>query len=278
MTPSLYMSGDSPNQTWSVCTCNTCSGHLEFDASRAGETTQCPHCGTDTILFIPSAPTPKPKDSTGWFTMGFFLIGSVLAVGLLIAAYKLASHLAPPSQAESTVAQQADTNPMPQVSPVAAPAAPPPKPPPIQGLFGVKIGEALPPNCILNGPGESADGLFTTIHLTPPEPNPAFDYYIVDLDFKSRLVAKIFAGSNYYENYSEFERVRDAMVAKLDQRYGPSKLAGSGKMWWHSWKRGQREITLTWFIDVKNFTVLCSDESISESVERRKPPVNTHGL
>jgi DNA-directed RNA polymerase subunit RPC12/RpoP len=63
------MNGDSPNQTWTVCTCTNCSGHLEFDASRAGETIQCPHCKHETTLFIPDKaekppaeePTPKSE-------------------------------------------------------------------------------------------------------------------------------------------------------------------------------------------------------------------------
>jgi len=55
------------------CPCNNCSEHLEFDESAAGETVKCPHCGVDTVLFIPQvaldsqprepelAPKPKPK-------------------------------------------------------------------------------------------------------------------------------------------------------------------------------------------------------------------------
>ena len=47
------MSGDSPSQQSAVCTCNTCSAHLEFDPANAGTTIQCPHCGMETVLFIP---------------------------------------------------------------------------------------------------------------------------------------------------------------------------------------------------------------------------------
>lgn len=47
---------DSPSPAWTVCTCNNCSGHLEFEASHASETIQCPHCGLDTVLFIPQGP------------------------------------------------------------------------------------------------------------------------------------------------------------------------------------------------------------------------------
>jgi len=36
-------------------TCNTCSGHLEFDAQHAGGKVCCPHCGKETVLFVPPA-------------------------------------------------------------------------------------------------------------------------------------------------------------------------------------------------------------------------------
>ena len=38
------------------CPCNICSGHLEFDRSAVGSTVACPHCGMDTVLFIPKVP------------------------------------------------------------------------------------------------------------------------------------------------------------------------------------------------------------------------------
>ena len=41
------------------CPCNNCSEHLEFEESAAGETVKCPHCGMDTVLFVP----PVPLDS-----------------------------------------------------------------------------------------------------------------------------------------------------------------------------------------------------------------------
>jgi DNA-directed RNA polymerase subunit RPC12/RpoP len=53
---------DSPAQNWSVCTCNACSGHLEFDASNAGTTVQCPHCGQETLLFIPEVALPRSPE------------------------------------------------------------------------------------------------------------------------------------------------------------------------------------------------------------------------
>jgi hypothetical protein len=78
VTVSLAMSGEGPNQKWTVCPCNNCSEHLEFDSANEGETVQCPHCGMDTVLFIPQAevelpppappsqPPPKPEPKTAW--------------------------------------------------------------------------------------------------------------------------------------------------------------------------------------------------------------------
>src|SRR2546425_12424971 len=62
---------DSQGVSWIVCPCSNCSGHLEFDASYAGTTIQCPHCGLDTILFVPpiletekSSDVPAPLELT----------------------------------------------------------------------------------------------------------------------------------------------------------------------------------------------------------------------
>lgn len=37
----------------STCTCNLCSKQIEFESSAVGQTVACPHCGMDTMLFIP---------------------------------------------------------------------------------------------------------------------------------------------------------------------------------------------------------------------------------
>src|SRR5271169_2795015 len=39
--------------TYTVCTCNLCNGKIEYDATHAGETIQCPHCKAETVLFVP---------------------------------------------------------------------------------------------------------------------------------------------------------------------------------------------------------------------------------
>jgi DNA-directed RNA polymerase subunit RPC12/RpoP len=45
---------NSANPSLPACPCNVCSAKIEFEPSRAGETIACPHCGMDTLLYIPS--------------------------------------------------------------------------------------------------------------------------------------------------------------------------------------------------------------------------------
>jgi hypothetical protein len=37
-----------------TCSCNNCSGHIQFPANGLGQTINCPHCGVDTVLFKPA--------------------------------------------------------------------------------------------------------------------------------------------------------------------------------------------------------------------------------
>lgn len=52
--------GENQSAGWTVCPCNNCSGKLEFESAHAGETIQCPHCGMETVLFIPQVPLDAP--------------------------------------------------------------------------------------------------------------------------------------------------------------------------------------------------------------------------
>jgi predicted nucleic acid-binding Zn-ribbon protein len=45
------------------CVCNNCPGHIEFEESNAGQTVTCPHCGLETVLYVPqkqSADNSRP--------------------------------------------------------------------------------------------------------------------------------------------------------------------------------------------------------------------------
>ena len=37
------------------CICTNCAGHLEFEEESAGQKIKCPHCGFDTVLYLPGA-------------------------------------------------------------------------------------------------------------------------------------------------------------------------------------------------------------------------------
>ena len=61
------MSEDCPTQKTVSCACDACSGTLEFEVSNAGSTIACPHCGMETLLFIPTNPrSGQTKGTPGW--------------------------------------------------------------------------------------------------------------------------------------------------------------------------------------------------------------------
>jgi len=43
-----------------TCRCKHCNDGIEFDDRQAGETVACPHCGLETILFVPPSQNPPP--------------------------------------------------------------------------------------------------------------------------------------------------------------------------------------------------------------------------
>ena len=47
------------------CSCQFCNGHIAFESSDAGRAIACPHCGMETMLFVPvQTNAPKPKQIT----------------------------------------------------------------------------------------------------------------------------------------------------------------------------------------------------------------------
>jgi hypothetical protein len=46
-----------------TCPCNTCSQPIEFDHEQNGQTLNCPHCGVDTVLFLPAVKPPPVAKS-----------------------------------------------------------------------------------------------------------------------------------------------------------------------------------------------------------------------
>jgi hypothetical protein len=92
------------------------------------------------------------------------------------------------------------------------------------------------------------------------------------------VVATIDGQCKPFDDSSEFQRTRDAIIAKLRERYGKEELSGSGEMYSYTWKRGKRDVTLTEYIKLNSFSVSCTDKDLYDSVEKSKPPVDTRGL
>ncbi len=45
------------------CKCQHCDGNIAFDIENSGQTIPCPHCGMDTVLFIPKRQTQQSVKS-----------------------------------------------------------------------------------------------------------------------------------------------------------------------------------------------------------------------
>lgn len=64
------------------CFCQTCNGHLEFDSTISGQTVNCPHCGIETLLYIPNIPNPPhpptPKKQTSAKSVRFPAISKIV--------------------------------------------------------------------------------------------------------------------------------------------------------------------------------------------------------
>jgi hypothetical protein len=77
-----------------VCRCRHCDGGIEFDASQSGENVVCPHCGLETLLFVPSgnqlppviAPPSKqpPVSEPIWFGCEASIVEVKLTSGAIL--------------------------------------------------------------------------------------------------------------------------------------------------------------------------------------------------
>ncbi len=52
MTTSSTDDSNSQTERWVVCPCKVCNGRIEFLPAHVGETIPCPHCVTETVLFM----------------------------------------------------------------------------------------------------------------------------------------------------------------------------------------------------------------------------------
>jgi len=78
-----------------TCPCQHCNGGIEFEATHAGESVDCPHCKLETILFVPRLPKPPPKlvakPKKGWLKRNL-LVSILIGLGLIFFAAVLIVH------------------------------------------------------------------------------------------------------------------------------------------------------------------------------------------
>jgi DNA-directed RNA polymerase subunit M/transcription elongation factor TFIIS len=270
--------------------CSNCGQHITAPQEASGETVSCPTCGTEITVSTESATTlpeqKSHKSATVWILSAVI---SLLVVSILFAGFISNTSHAPAKPEVTVTGPQPATNSIELWnSPIVAKETIP-QPVPIEDLFGVKLGEPLLPSCKITDTGEATDG-FYWIEFIPPEANSVFDRYYVYLDATRRVVAAIYGDQRKLYDSSEFERTRDAIIAKFRERYGKEEFRSGGEEGYFStytWKRGKRDITLTrYFVHTESsvllsFAISCTDKDFYDSVEKSKPPkppVDTRGL
>ena len=258
--------------------CSNCGQHIAVPHEAAGQTISCPTCGTETIVSSESEMI-LPKQKPLRFTKVWILFAAIGLVAVLILSAQFLSNKSPAlaNQEAIAIGQQQPTNVNALSNSTAVANETISQPVPIEGLFGVKLGEPLPPSCKVSSASETI-GEFYAIIFTPPETNASFDTYVVYLDATRRVVATIDGQGKFYDDSSEFERTRDAIIAKFRERYGKEEFSGSEGTYSYSWKRGKRDVTLTEFIKLSHLDISCTDKDLYDSVGKSKSPVDTHGL
>jgi predicted RNA-binding Zn-ribbon protein involved in translation (DUF1610 family) len=69
-------------------TCQSCGGHLEFEAEHVGTQIECPHCQQPTLLrsagLRPGTRGKQTRTKTRWLVIAAWLIGIVVIIGLCV--------------------------------------------------------------------------------------------------------------------------------------------------------------------------------------------------
>jgi hypothetical protein len=136
---------------------------------------------------------------------------------------------------------------------------------PIEGLFGIKLGERLPPACAIEYDLGMIDGQINYT-VIPPQTNAAFNKYWVTINPTNRLVCEIRADSS---EASFFD-----VLGALRQKYGNESSKGKGNgfqayTWWH----GDRSLRLDSMAG--SFHLSCTDNTLNHRV---KPSADTNGF
>jgi predicted nucleic acid-binding Zn-ribbon protein len=142
------------------CVCNNCPGHIEFDDSSAGQTVTCPHCGVETVLYVPQgkpadkAPLPAPptanipsaatppkrknKNSALFVVVGFLFVVVAIGIASFVGTVK---NRKPSAQKPDENLQE------------------------VKGAMGWNLGEVLPTNFQVN---TNDDAFGITYDFNPP--------------------------------------------------------------------------------------------------------------
>lgn len=70
-----------------TCPCNNCSGRIEFEETRIGESVACPHCGMETVLFLPQIAVPPKIEPTTRKSRTGMLSAVIVGLAILTASF-----------------------------------------------------------------------------------------------------------------------------------------------------------------------------------------------
>jgi hypothetical protein len=143
--------------------------------------------------------------------------------------------------------------------------------PPIDGLFGIKLGEPLPPACTNSTYCFSAKrnewGFKSLFFIVPPKTNSAFASYSAELTPK-RLVCEVSGSrhSPFPDDSANLEAFNSLLVALRD-RYGKENMAETnylGDFETHVWVDGSRELELRYDHDIhlRDLKLTCTDKKL----------------
>ncbi len=173
----------------SKCNCQHCNGHISFPSEMAGQTTNCPHCQLETLLFIPPVAIPPRQNGTtskGTGTTGFLFVGIALVIVVVIAL--VAGNIQKQSPAKPS-------NLKPAVS-----------------AFGWKLGDKLPEQLKT----QLKDGNY---HFNPEKVISPFNDYELSVTDDGRIYS--IQATGYAPDAGEnSETCKNALISLLTEKYG----------------------------------------------------------
>ncbi len=260
-----------------TCRCQHCDKGIEFDASlfQAGTMITCPHCGIETVLFVP----PVQSDSVQRQPKRRKIIGLICVLVLLLVSLPiLLFHRRNPPGAIKALTETNSPNgavvPMaskaPRVAKVAATTNAP-----REGLFGLKLGAPLPHECRVLSVTTNA-GLLE-LRVIPPQTNTAFNTYWAKLNLTDNLVCKVYASGDGKDMVpSLFETLRQRYGTDYERVFHKTEFDATDDVKLfaiYEWRRGER--VLYWELFIGSYSLGCEDKQLSNPIF---PPVYPKGL